>query len=223
MTTKVSIWSCGSSKPIECRFPFDFAKALVMLSDPDHISSPNCENVTSLGLYSKFRDIMSPDFFLVSHMPIVEAWNRMRLAYSITDKPKKYLAFLQANSNKILVHFDTLDFLSGICSLLLWTNKLDNMLDLVCTETSLKYKVRITDNENNRHIDCQKHAIQEELVNTIRIDDLVNVILQYIISKCDRRNNMIECCNYHDNYDTLCNNCMGKCLDRYPTITAELI
>jgi hypothetical protein len=209
----------------------DFARAIVRLSD--YISCNGHLFLLPPGLDWNANDVLT--LYQKYNMDILGQWRYLSRLYNITSynnhyavETKKYIALLRTDSSKILVQFDTLEFLNGICSLLLWANKRNNMIELVDTTSLTQYRVNMIGNDNEILTRNRNTFIKLSLLDVDIPNDLIGIISTYIVGTCDNDNSVIKCCNSHENTESisnpklLCDNCLGN-YNRLPMSTVELI
>lgn len=186
---------------------------------------PNHNEYLAIDMYGFFSDIETTFPISESNMKLLSNRdNWIKMIPGIFHNIKSYIALVRTNFNGVLIQFDSLDFLKGICNFLMWTFNLDSLISLVSTADYQFHNIKFEIKDNYDGMLYQKSIIKKYLLEIDMIDVLINIVLDYIIGLCDNSNasRIIKCHNYHTNMlnvfdgrDTklLCNNCIREVID----------
>jgi hypothetical protein len=124
----------------------------------------------------------------------------------------KYSVLITLNGNTDLIHFEDPDFLNGLITLNNWiavSNRLDFKINSVHSNSKL-CRTYITHGDK-----VDQKAVKDELVKYV-ILDLVNIIIDYNICKCDNKTftfEPIHCETSYDLTENICRSCSTETLE----------
>lgn len=199
---------------------------------------------------SAYKFKSSPEYFTrvneVTFIPISKTAFRN---YKLEDKcknlcnqtfsyNKRYIIVVTADIEQILIQFDSLQYLDGVLSTLYWLERIHSIDCILDAKTFRRGRIRIKDSNNDINRDQRIKTIKSYLSGTNLIDDLIDIVIDYIKGLCERNpnypNNVIECRNYHEDTDDIndngivtcgarCDMCYNHDRTKFSVINAELI